>query len=451
MNKQYCLVLLFLLRSACAMDFHYDKQMATPESNQKLLAVTTYVYNNQRKSAAIRGIETKRKQSSEPWVANKKARATPSATQEHPAPCVDFWTRLKEKESNTEQPLYDNSDTESDDENPSRNAFLKSLDSTTDFSNERVAHKCTQCTRICSTEMLLAYHMERVHKYRRSHYSGYLTEKKSLKRNCDFENKEAGTETNKEFAAEPSKSLNDSEYQSECDKESDDREALHNLHSHSGVCPYCKNTYKLLKRHIASVHIREEASCLECGKIFMNKAKLNVHRKRAHTLKEKEPCPECGKEYAGEKLTSHRRTVHNVQKMKCPHCKKTYKLLDNHIANVHAQEEVSCPECGEIFMNRPKLASHMRNVHIRKDMPCPECGKIFKNRAKLTPHIRQVHNHCKMTCIKCGEECKNRDSLGAHMRKYHDTRKVHCLECGKKCKNRRALIDHKSYNHRNKD
>lgn len=328
MNKYYYLGLLFLLKSACAMEIQYDKQKYTTKDNQLLLATVTGTCNNQKKSAALCGFKTKRNQLSEQWVANKKARRT--IVQEQ------CWTTFQEEVIDKEQNLHDNSDVQTDEESDER--MLSESSNITYLFNGRIP--CTQCIRVCRTPVLLAYHMEKAHKHKRSHYFGYATEKRSLKRNSNFEHKKAKSKINEEVAIKYQRIVC-----STCGKKYDSAE--------SGINRRCDGCNK------------EATSCLSCGESFTSTKKLRVHIWTVHNCP-KIKCPHCKTPYQKYYLKSHIRNMHGP-KVECPHCKKPYaeSYLKDHIASTHTGKTISCVEftCNKRFVSESGLKIHIRKLH----------------------------------------------------------------------------------------
>ncbi|XP_045104583.1 zinc finger protein 585A-like [Portunus trituberculatus] len=225
--------------------------------------------------------------------------------------------------------------------------------------------------------------------------------------------------------------------------------------------------------------------CLECGKKFRRKAKLQAHL-LTHKSKEEMECENCGKKFRKvELLFDHvcsgignsykcsdcdecfrlKRdlTVHQQKHKKvstcdealddkgspedldfssfvasfvkwpisCTHCGDELANLENYNVHMAAHKEGQpcvCAVCKMKFLCRDDYLLHKDLCHIEGIFECTRCSKRFHTEKKLGEHLE---THCGegTCCDACGLNFMSKDKLVSHM-KVH---KVNVFVCGK-CK-----------------
>ncbi|XP_069610895.1 oocyte zinc finger protein XlCOF8.4-like [Ranitomeya imitator] len=105
--------------------------------------------------------------------------------------------------------------------------------------------------------------------------------------------------------------------------------------------------------HLKAHTVKKRYSCSECGKCFTRKYYLNVHQ-RMHSKKNLFYCSECGK---------------------CFSCKSG--LLRHH--KIHTGEKpFLCSDCGKCFTQKSHLVKHEKTHTEEKIFSCSECGECYQ-------------------------------------------------------------------------
>ena len=120
-----------------------------------------------------------------------------------------------------------------------------------------------------------------------------------------------------------------------------------------------------LKREKTS---REEPlQCDHCPSRFKHKGDLTHHVRQRHLDQvDHQSCDECGNGFLTHlALRIHRRKVHKVDGLTCPHCPQVFshkKSLDRHCKSKHSQlaSTYTCPKC-----EKPHLSAHALNLHLK--------------------------------------------------------------------------------------
>ncbi|PIO24175.1 hypothetical protein AB205_0069140, partial [Aquarana catesbeiana] len=152
-------------------------------------------------------------------------------------------------------------------------------------------------------------------------------------------------------------------------------------------------------------------SCSECGKGFIEKAKLLIHlryhtecgksfihkgdlvqHKKIHTSERPYLCLECGKSFIHKgDLVQHQKIHTGVRPYSCSECEKsfTHKVtLDEHQRTHTGERPYLCAECGKSFTQKGSLVYHQKNHTGEGPYSCSECGKCFIWKGHLDKHQR---------------------------------------------------------------
>ena len=219
-------------------------------------------------------------------------------------------------------------------------------------------------------------------------------------------------------------------------------------------CEYKTNKKSNHDSHIKFVHFKERDTCPECGKEIAN---LNQHLRVTHKIfkasSREKVCGLCNKKF--HNLEAHMLKTHNVKSPSehvCNICLKTFAKKDHlarHETVVHLGVRQTCPFCNNQFSN---LDKHIKTKHggdqsIKETKclyPCDLCNKVFNKKSMLNTHQQTVHNipvaSKKETCPFCDKEYSN---LHQHIEIVHNnTKKYSCQKCQKGFYDNRELRRH---------
>ena len=252
------------------------------------------------------------------------------------------------------------------------------------------------------------------------------------------------------------------------------------------ICMHCdfknKNWYSI-KSHIDSQHpdhAEKQHFCEVCGKGFIFKGTLQVHKKKSHSKEKDAPervCHECGfstkssSSYFGHMQAKHQPHRHQ----KCPHCDfHSYKLgnIHIHIDGKHAErydKNFDCDHCTRRFVYQTSLKAHLTKLQIRKQLVCKLCGIQIDKWKELQKHALEVHgenrnsnsnenptplalsmnnkNRDKAICDLCNKECECLETLKVHKLEHQDGKLKCCMYCDYKNRMWDNLKGHIDANH----
>ncbi|XP_014381940.2 zinc finger protein 449-like [Alligator sinensis] len=174
--------------------------------------------------------------------------------------------------------------------------------------------------------------------------------------------------------------------------------------------------------------------CPECGKTFINSARLLQHQ-QAHTREKPFPCPDCWRGFLRRRdLVIHQRSHTGEVPFSCPDCGEGF--LRHYDLAAHRKSHMEtwphqCPKCDRRFRKRSLLVNHQR-THLQDDRyKCPECGEGFKRPGQLEMHRYSHMEEKPHTCFRCGESFSHRSLLMAHQSSHPGDAPFHCADCGK--------------------
>lgn len=117
--------------------------------------------------------------------------------------------------------------------------------------------------------------------------------------------------------------------------------------------------------------------CMECGKVFFVRKKLEQHVRLVH---------------GGVGLSSINNAVSKHLKHQCHLCASSFSsnaLLQGHIRKHENNPCFMCDHCGKGFYRKDRLAVHTRSVHLgQKNFQCNVCEKKFIDSYKLRRHMK---------------------------------------------------------------
>jgi len=167
----------------------------------------------------------------------------------------------------------------------------------------------------------------------------------------------------------------------------------HFKEEHKGEHPYecprygCDKTFpkkQKLQDHIVLHRVKEgdiseemKKLCMECGKVFYVRKKLELHVKMVH---------------GGVGLLPSTTSLPREKKHQCHLCVKTFQtnsLLQGHLRKHDNNPCFMCDHCGKGFYRKDRLAVHTRSVHLgQKNFQCEVCEKKFIDSYKLRRHMK---------------------------------------------------------------
>ncbi|NWI92066.1 PRD10 protein, partial [Pitta sordida] len=194
--------------------------------------------------------------------------------------------------------------------------------------------------------------------------------------------------------------------------------------------------------------------CLQCGKAFREKDKLDQHL-RFHGREGSCPltCDICNKGFINSgALESHMKFHLDQKTYSCIFCPESFDRLDllkDHVA-IHVHDGYfTCPTCKKRFPDFIQVKKHVRSFHSEKIYQCTECDKAFCRPDKLRLHMLRHSDRKDFLCSTCGKQFKRKDKLREHMQRMHnperEAKKADRISRSKTFKPRIASTDYESF------
>lgn len=218
-------------------------------------------------------------------------------------------------------------------------------------------------------------------------------------------------------------------------------------------CEYKTNKKSNHDSHLKFVHFKERDSCPECGKQIAN---LNQHLRVTHKIfksnSREKLCLKCNKKF--HNIEGHMLKAHNIKTPSdhtCEICYKTFTKKDHlarHESVVHMGVRQTCQYCNKEFSNVEKhiKSKHNPNLVIKERVifyPCDICSKTFNKKSALNSHKLVAHaieSPEKKFCNICDKQFSN---LSQHVEIVHNNVKNYrCQKCQKGFYDNRELRRH---------
>ena len=183
------------------------------------------------------------------------------------------------------------------------------------------------------------------------------------------------------------------------------------------VCGKRFSTPSALKRHLKR-HAEKAYKCDICDKAFVRKDELKSHLS-THAEVPFHVCENCGMCLPSRaSLYNHKVIVHNLKKIECDICEKTFVTKQNMMRHRKSHGENAtekCPSCDKYFTRLKDHLSKCKKDRSRK-FKC-NCGKKFLENKYLQEHIKYKHGNERYQCPKCSHVFAHRKSFIIHKKK----------------------------------
>ncbi|XP_062619441.1 zinc finger protein 37-like isoform X2 [Saccostrea cucullata] len=205
-------------------------------------------------------------------------------------------------------------------------------------------------------------------------------------------------------------------------------------------CDVCKDVF--LQRQDLLDHVTTHTKtlpyiCIECGKGFEKKWKLDLHT-MSHLSHHPFQCDVCGMSFKMEAiLRTHQKQHKELEPFKCNHCPLKFKSKEesrNHMQQEHKMSEkheimklrvYKCEYCNNLFYSKDSYLEHVQ-IHSKEESPlvfCDTCGRSFTNLATLNVH-KKTHLDKRLHCDICNFFFKDAHQLSKHFQTMNHKLKV---------------------------
>lgn len=235
-----------------------------------------------------------------------------------------------------------------------------------------------------------------------------------------------------------------------CDKETSNENLLWDHYFH---------THKSLQRYI----------CIECGKLFTKRSRLNGHQKNYKHSGVKQIQVGTSEDTVSEDVIQNViATKQEKVAINCNLCGKLISDLDPDAINdlvtcatcedstlslvidgnetkVISPRQYHCSKCPKHFVRKERLEFHeMRHNENMNEFICSTCGKDFRAENSLYEHYLFVHKGARPhICELCGKSFQLKARLKEHHRIHTGERPYQCDICGQRCRTTNALKLHR--------
>ena len=193
-------------------------------------------------------------------------------------------------------------------------------------------------------------------------------------------------------------------------------------------CSFICGSVSKLKKHM-SEHMSKEVLCTECGRNFVNNARLKMHKTWAHSeVRSHQTKSIIEKEESIKPRLKGKRKIKTKKAVgkshicdTCANVFTNFARYNRHLL-LHEEPQFVCTHCGRKFHHNTRLTLHIKNIHTEhhnKKFQCNQCEKGFNFRVTLNNHMN-VHLGLKpYKCRHCDNCYQNSENRAAHERKRH--------------------------------
>uniref|UniRef100_A0A1B6KBF5 Protein krueppel n=1 Tax=Graphocephala atropunctata TaxID=36148 RepID=A0A1B6KBF5_9HEMI len=219
-----------------------------------------------------------------------------------------------------------------------------------------------------------------------------------------------------------------------------------NIYSKKYKCDLCEivfTKFSGLLHHDKVDHknMIPDEMCVICGKLFVTKHRLDMHKNLKHRGKIYE-CDVCGLKSVSEKSLKVHKVRHSARFVcsVCNFVSSTNRSLQDHL-NIHKIESsYSCEVCQRTFKQKQSLEHHLKNHDDDQVLraKCDVCFKKFKTfnmlRKHKISHNKEIYGDIRSTCMSvceiCGLTFKTNSALYTHKLSHYEKRHM-CMVCDK--------------------
>ena len=149
-------------------------------------------------------------------------------------------------------------------------------------------------------------------------------------------------------------------------------------------CGICGKSVGRLEFHMNKHHGTDvnDYECVECGKKFKRKDKLNQHEELVH------------RRYNINFSAAAQYLNTNPDEWRCKMCHETFdsvRKLERHLTLQNCVKH-TCKYCEKQFKEKHNLTKHINNSHVAKELyKCDNCEKKYQLKSSLTRHKKICH------------------------------------------------------------